>query len=242
MVRVPYFYGNLLMQPFIQSPSTILSSISTIFLLSVSLHYLFAKPSIQSSQWLPSYITQLFFIFLLVTAIPTIPTKNPFSYLNHSADSGCFGGPMSGTLVRIYTILFSPCFPGPVSQYLIVQSQKICVSHIVAWWRWLQSEWEICSLPYPQSIIITSIPYEYISQDLRYRLRLLFQQIQFSYQAWHSKTLFIVHPSPMYRNTLLSIVHPSPMYRNCPCVLELSQGNNLNTPYTIENGKMLSHN
>ena len=113
------------MQPFLQSPSTILSSISTIFLLSVSLHYLFAKPSIQSSQCLPSYITQLFFIFLLVTAIPTIPTKNPFSYLNHSADSGCFGGPMSGTLVRIYTILFSPCFPIPYCS----ESENLFIAH-----------------------------------------------------------------------------------------------------------------
>ena len=79
--------------------------------------------------------------FLYNSAIFHLPTCDSHSYNPHQKPF-LLPQPFSrfrllwrtneGTLVRIYTILFSPCFPGPVSQYLIVQSQKICVSHIVA--------------------------------------------------------------------------------------------------------------
>ena len=188
MVRVPYFYGNLLAHA---TFSTVPINIPLLYFNHFSP---FCFTSLLACKTIYSILTMTSFLYN--SAIFHLPTCDSHSYDPHQKP---FLLPQLFSRFKLLwrtnerDFLFSPCFPGPVSQYVIVQSQKICVSYIVSWWRWLQSEWEICSLPYPQSIIITSIPYEYISQDLRYPLRLLFQQIQFSYQAWHSNTLFIVH-------------------------------------------------
>ena len=67
-----------------------------------------------NSPTLPSSILQPFFISLFLRkAIPTIPIKNPFTYLCHTTNSGFVKGSVSEVVLRGWsdTILISPHFP-----------------------------------------------------------------------------------------------------------------------------------
>ena len=86
MVGAPSF---LLTQLHATNPA-IPANISFLYLRQFSHPYSLTKPSVQSPPTTPSSIPQSFFAPLFLhTTIPTIPNKNPFSYRNHSANSGC---------------------------------------------------------------------------------------------------------------------------------------------------------
>ena len=87
MVGAPSF---LLTQLFHATNPAIPANIFFLYLRQFSHPYSLTKPSVQSPPTTPSSIPQSFFAPLFLhTAIPTIPNKNPFSYRNHSANSGC---------------------------------------------------------------------------------------------------------------------------------------------------------
>lgn len=144
MVGDPSF---LLTQLFHATNPAIPANISFLYLRQFSHPYSLTKPSVQSPPTTPSIPQSFFAPLFLHTAIRTIPNKNPFSYRNHSANSGCTMSLMSEWVLCGLTLI-SYCS----------DSRNSCISGWSLWWKCvLWSEWQAIRSTHPHTFNLLSL-------------------------------------------------------------------------------------